>query len=110
MIQKRFVETNGRTVARVTFTLPSSTKSKTMYLVGDFNNWDPSAHPFRRDTKGRWTLTLDLELGRAYQFRYRRDDEEWMHDAQADAFVFNPHGTYNFIVVTDPDFKRYDGV
>ena len=86
MIQKRFVETNGRAVARVTFTLPSSTKSKIMYLVGDFKNWNPDAHPFRRDTKGRWTLTLDLELRRAYQFRYRRDDEEWMHDAQADAF------------------------
>jgi 1,4-alpha-glucan branching enzyme len=108
MIHKDYVKNNGRAVARVTFTLPRSTRSEIIYLVGDFNNWNPASHPFRRDDTGRWTLTLDLELRRAYQFRYLRDREIWMHDSQADAFVFNPHGSYNFVVVTDPGFKRYD--
>jgi 1,4-alpha-glucan branching enzyme len=107
MIQKEFLETSGKTVARVTFTLPRSTRFETIYLVGDFNNWNPTSHPFQRDDTGRWSLTLDLESRRAYQFRYLRDDEEWMHDGQADAFVFNPHGSYNFVVVTDPGFRRY---
>ncbi len=108
MIQKSYVEANGKTFARVTFTLPRSTRSEVIFLVGDFNDWSPTSHPFRRDHVGRWTLTLDLELRRTYQFRYLLDDGEWMHDAQADAFVFNPQGSDNFVVVTDPGFKRYD--
>ena len=108
MIKKSYVETDGKKTAGVTFTLPRSTRSEVIFLVGDFNGWNPTSHPFRRDHVGRWTLTLDLELRRAYQFRYLRDDEEWMHDAQADAFVFNHHGSDNFVVVTDPGFKRHD--
>jgi hypothetical protein len=79
MIQKSYVEANGKTFARVTFTLPRSTRSEVISLVGDFNDWDPTSHPFRRDHVGKWTLTLDLELRRAYQFRYLLDDGEWMH-------------------------------
>jgi 1,4-alpha-glucan branching enzyme len=110
MIHKTFVETDSRKVARVTFTLPGSPRSETIFLVGDFNNWDPASHPLQRDLQGRWTLTLDLELRRAYQFRYLRNRQEWMQDSQADAYVYNPHGVYNFLVVTDPDFRRYEGV
>ncbi|GAB4545096.1 MAG: hypothetical protein Kow0063_39010 [Anaerolineae bacterium] len=109
MIQKDYLETNGRKVARVTFTLPAGARSEAIYLVGDFNNWNPRSHPLRRDQGGRWTLTLDLEWRRAYQFRYLRQDGEWMYDSQADAFVFNQRGSYNFVVITDPGFRRYAG-
>ena len=110
MIQKTFIETNGRKVARVTFTVPGRPRMKAIYLVGDFNDWNPTSHPLRRNGKGQWTLTLELELGHAYQFRYLSDDQEWMYDSQADAYVTNPHGTHNFVVVTDPNFKRYEGL
>ena len=109
MIYKTFVETNGKRMAQVTFMLPNTPRAEKIHLVGDFNDWDYSSHPFHRDHKGARTLTLDLELGRVYQFRYLRNGEEWMNDSQADAYVYNPNGTYNFIVVTDPDFERYDG-
>jgi 1,4-alpha-glucan branching enzyme len=110
MIHKTFIENRKGKVARVTFTLPNSNKSESICLVGDFNDWNPTSHPFKLDAEGRWSLTLDLELWRAYQFRYLRNGEEWMYDIQADAFVYNPHGVYNFVIVTDPAFKRYDAV
>jgi hypothetical protein len=47
----------------------------------------------------------DLELGRAFQFRYLRDGEVWLNDNQADAYVPNPYGSDNFVIVTDPNFK-----
>jgi 1,4-alpha-glucan branching enzyme len=106
MIRKIFIETERSLVAQVTFILPNSTWADTIYLVGDFNGWNHSSHPFRRDREGTWTLTLNLEVGRCYQFRYLRDGE-WISDSQADGFVGNPHGSNNSLVVTDPKFKRY---
>ncbi len=106
MIRKIFIETESGLVARVTFILPNSTWADAIYLVGDFNGWNHSSHPFQRGREGTWTLALDLEVGRCYQFRYLRDGE-WINDSQADGFVGNPHGSDNSLVVTDPKFKRY---
>ncbi len=108
MIYKTFIQANGRPMAQVTFVIPKSIQGEAIYLVGDFNDWDRASHPFQRDRRGRWILTVELELGRAYQFRYLRDGQEWMQDSQADAYVYNPHSHHNFVVITDPDFKRYD--
>ncbi len=106
MIRKIFIETERGLVARITFILPNSTWADAIYLVGDFNEWNHSSHPFQCDREGTWTLTLDLEIGRCYQFRYLRDGA-WINDSQADGFVGNPHGSDNSLVVTDPKFKRH---
>ncbi len=107
MINKTFVETDRGMVARVTFTLPNSMWADVVNLVGDFNEWNRASHPLRRDRDGRWTITVDLELGRAYQFRYLRDGQDWMDDDQADCYVHNRYGSDNFVVVTDPNFTQY---
>ena len=107
MIRKTFVKSGGKTVARVTFTLPESIWADTICLVGDFNNWNRTSHPFQRDREGKWILIVDLELGRAYQFRYLVDGKEWMNDTQADVYVHNDYGSDNFVVVTDSSFKPY---
>jgi len=73
--------------------------------VGDFNDWNRTSHPFLQDREGRWSITVDLELGRAFQFRYLRDGEVGLNDNQADAYVPNPYGSDNFVIVTDPNFK-----
>jgi len=107
MIYKEFLKTEqGGTVVRVTLTLPDGIWADNIYLVGDFNGWDQSSHPMRRNHAGQWTTVVDLQPGRAYQFRYLCDGE-WMNDSQADAYVFNPYGSHNFIVVTDPDFRKH---
>lgn len=107
MIHKTFVETEQGSVARVTFTLPDSIWADKIYLVGDFNAWDRASHPFQHDGTDRWAITVDLELGRAYQFRYLIDGEQWTNDDQADAHVYNRYGTCNFVVVIDPNFQPY---
>ena len=109
MIHKAFDENQGQPVARVTFVLPDSIWADMIYLVGDFNGWDSRSHPFERDRQGQWFVSLDLELGRAYQFRYLREGGSWMGEMQADAYVPNPSGQDNLVVVTDPNFKpHYD--
>jgi 1,4-alpha-glucan branching enzyme len=108
MIRKEFIEIDGQPCARVTFTIPNGLWADRLYLVGDFNAWQRVAHPFFHDDRaGQWVITVDLEMGRAYQFRYLRDQDHWLNESQADAYVVNPYGTDNFVVVTDPHFKHY---
>lgn len=107
MIEKAFIEKDGRQVARVTFTLPSSTWADVICLVGDFNDWNQTAHPFSRARDGTWTLTMDFECNRVYQFRYLRDGHIWMNDNQADAYVYNSFGSDNCVLIADPTFKPH---
>lgn len=107
MIHKDFVEVGGKLIARVTFTLPDSLWADAIYLVGDFNQWNRTSHPLQRERDGGWRITVDLETGRIYQFRYLRDGLEWMNDNQSDAYVANPYGSDNSVVVADPDFRPY---
>jgi len=107
MIHKTFVEVEGRLVARVTFALPNCIWADRITLVGDFNGWNTRSHPFGRTRAGTWIITVDLEPRRAYQFRYLQGDDQWMNDQEADAHVHNIYGSDNFVVITDPDYKRY---
>src|SRR5215471_14890568 len=99
MIHKRIVETEKGKVARVTFSFPNGVWADAIYLVGDFNGWNETSHPFTRGRDEIWTITVDLALNREYQFRYRRDGE-WVNDNHADGYVQNPYGSDNFIVAT----------
>lgn len=105
MINKSFVKEGGKAIARVTFIIPSGIWVDKVYLVGEFNNWNQTSHPFRYDREGRWVITVDLELGRVYEFRYLFDDDSWTNDDHADGYIRNPHGSDNFVVNTDPDFR-----
>lgn len=107
MIEKRFVERAGRVVLQVTFRLPETLWADEIFLVGDFNGWNRASHPMQRDRAGCWFLTLELAIGRLYQFRYLRDGAEWFNDDHADAYVYNHYGSCNFVVVADPHFTGY---
>src|SRR5215472_4114238 len=43
--------------------------ARSVYLVGDFNRWDPASHPMRRREDGCWFLEVHLPNGHhRYQF------------------------------------------
>ena len=86
---------------RVTFELPYSIWAERVNLVGDFNNWDTTEgemHQGRSD--GKWRISLVLESGKEYQFRYLVDGRDWHNDWSADKYVPNLFGTDNSVVVT----------
>ncbi len=99
MITKQCNPVKGAPLVQVTFTLPESLWADQIHLVGDFNNWNRTSHPLGRDRQGRWTLTVDLERGRAYQFRYLCDGHKWTSLYPAEAYVRGPDGIDNFVVV-----------
>jgi 1,4-alpha-glucan branching enzyme len=69
-------------------------------LVGDFNNWDPQAHPLEHSLHNGWRITLELRRGHAYHYRYLLDRREWLNDSDADDYAPNPYGGLNSVVRT----------
>ena len=90
----------GEGMVRVTFTMPAIEGCECLYLVGDFNGWNEAAHPMQPSEAGAWQVTLELEPGRAYQYRYCTDTGTWYDDPAADSYVPNPHGSENSVVRT----------
>jgi 1,4-alpha-glucan branching enzyme len=99
-LKKQYLKT--RNACKVTFKLPkaAATDAKSVSVVGDFNNWNISAHPMRKLKSGDYTVTLDLEPGREYQFRYFIDESKWDNDWNADKYVQSPFaGNDNSVVI-----------
>jgi 1,4-alpha-glucan branching enzyme len=89
---------NGKT-KRVTFQFPASIWCEKVCLVGDFNAWDRYSHPMQRSLHNPdWQITIELEQGRRYQFRYLVNDASWCNDYHADSYVPDPYGGTNSVV------------
>ncbi len=69
--------------------------AKKVYLVGDFNNWNPEADRMVK-RKGAFHKLLQLEPGE-YQYKFVVDGE-WHSDPSADSQVLNEFGTLNSVV------------
>jgi hypothetical protein len=49
---------------------------------------------------GRFKLTIDLDTGKEYQYRYLINGSEWHNDWEADKYVPNPFSGDNSVVIT----------
>ena len=97
MITKRPSTKKG--VVRVTFELPSTMWAERVNLVGEFNDWDTLATPMTHNrSDANWKVTIELQGGKRYGFRYLLDGKEWLDDWHADDYVENPYGSYDSIV------------
>ncbi|MFQ5812844.1 MAG: isoamylase early set domain-containing protein [Anaerolineae bacterium] len=98
MIRKAASPRAGKVL--VTFEIPASLWATQVHLIGDFNKWDWTAHPLtQRRSDSAWVITLELDAGQAYQFRYLSDGQRWCNDCQADGYAPNPYGGDNSVVV-----------
>ncbi len=86
-LQKRPLKT--KPVSKVTFRLPpeAAPKARKVALVGDFNEWSPKATPMQKLKTGEFKVTLDLEQGKPYNFRYLIDGQIWANDKEADGYA-----------------------
>jgi 1,4-alpha-glucan branching enzyme len=74
-------------------------EAETAFLVGDFNEWNISAHPCKRNAKGVWKTSIKLVPGR-YEYRFLIDGE-WRNDPKSSAFASNPFGSDNCVINLD---------
>ena len=70
-----------------------------VYLAGDFNNWDASANPMKKDKKGIWKISLSLKPGR-YEYRFLVDGN-WENDPSCCGFVPNEFGSQNCVRIVE---------
>jgi 1,4-alpha-glucan branching enzyme len=86
-------------LTRVTFALPAKVAAETIYLVGEFNEWQ-ATHTMKQQKDGSWKLDLELKTGGEYQFRYLVDGQTWLSEPEADGYTPNPFGDENSVVRT----------
>lgn len=98
MLKKQYLKSKGR--CKVTFYTPPAIEAETVYLVGDFNDWDETATPMQMLKDGRFKATVLLDTENEYQFRYLINKTEWHNDWDADKYVPNPFSGDNSVIVT----------
>ena len=68
-------------------------------LVGDFNNWDPTATPLERTpTGGTWSVTVPLSPGR-HEYSFVVDGKQWLPDPSAPLAPVDGLGAPNSVVL-----------
>lgn len=98
-LKKQYLK--SREGCKVTFRLPkdAAQSAASVYLVGEFNDWSPTATPMKKAKSGDYSVTVELVPGRAYQFRYLLDETRWENDWAADRYVPAPFsGAENSVV------------
>jgi 1,4-alpha-glucan branching enzyme len=81
-----------------TFSVPKDVRATQVAVVGDFNDWSTERHLMRPCSEGGFTLSIDLEPGRLYHYRYLIDRERWENDGFADAYAPGRFGGNDSIV------------
>jgi 1,4-alpha-glucan branching enzyme len=79
---------------RVTFSFEAPYAQR-VGIAGDFNEWDVTSHPLKKEKKGIWKTSLLLLPG-TYQYRFVVDGE-WQNDPACTECVGNPFGTLNCV-------------
>ena len=69
---------------RVTFVLPAAEPAGAVSVVGDFNDWNPYAHPLRKRANGVRSAVVILPAGATLRFRYLAQGGVWFDDDTAE--------------------------
>jgi 1,4-alpha-glucan branching enzyme len=88
----------GHGRVQVTFEVNEAVQADRANLCGDFNDWSSDATPMERRNPGGFSVTLELDAGRAYRFRYLLDGHRWENDWAADDYVRNEYGGDDSVV------------
>ncbi len=92
--------TRARTTSGVKLTF-SLEVDKPVSVVGDFNGWDPAAHPLKPRTNGKRSAVVTLPAGTRHAFRYLADGGHFFDDPEADGYEDNSYGGTHGVIVLD---------
>jgi 1,4-alpha-glucan branching enzyme len=97
-IEKKFLK--AKPVCKVKFSLSGDQykSASSILLVGNFNNWQLGETPLKMAKTGVWSVSLDLETGKEYQFRYLIDGTIWENEPEADKHVPSGLGSENSVI------------
>jgi 1,4-alpha-glucan branching enzyme len=87
-IKKQYLK--SKPICRVTFRLPKSEATaagRKVAVAGDFNSWRIDETVMKPLKNGDFTVSVDLPVGREYQYRFVVDGQLWITDDEADKCV-----------------------
>ena len=100
-IKKRYLK--SKPICKVTFKFepPENNNYHSVHIVGDFNDWNQNSHRLKKLVKDdTYTIIIDLEKGKEYQFRYLINGTDWANEPSADKQVLTHFGdSENSVVV-----------
>lgn len=85
---------------KVTFVQPHDAGQDTVSVVGDFNEWDPNKTKLVKRNNGTRSVTITVDPGKRYRFRYYCADGTWFNDEAADDYESSEHGSENCLLLT----------
>jgi len=90
-----------RNISKVTFKLTKeiALSAANVFLAGDFNGWDTESIPMKKMKSGEFSVSVNLEKGKEYQFKYLLDGWAWLNENEADNYVPNEFQTDNSVVM-----------
>jgi hypothetical protein len=71
---------SGEGMVKVTFSLPAGEPAGAVSVVGDFNGWDPSAHPLKPRANRTRSASITVPAGSTLRFRYLAEGGMWFDD------------------------------
>ena len=87
----------------VTFTVsPEAAQGASkINIAGDFNSWSSTDTPLKKAKDGSFSVKIELDADKEYQFRYLLDGYKWENDWNADKYIPDPYSNAdNSVVVT----------
>ena len=97
---------NGRTTSatpstvKLTFVLAPDAATGSVSVLGDFNHWDPLAHPLKRRSNGTRSVSVEVPAGSTVAFKYLDESGRWFCDPDLPEAAVNEYGETNSIVTT----------
>jgi 1,4-alpha-glucan branching enzyme len=95
---KKSADKDGK--VKATFSLPYVEGQGAVAVVGDFNGWSEQSHKLVKRNNGTASVSISLDPGQRYRFRYYSEDGHWFNDEAADAYETNEHGSENCVLLT----------
>lgn len=68
----------------ITFVLPAGHPCGPVSVVGDFNDWQPGAHPLAMRKDGSRSVTVAMPAEQRVHFRYLAEGDHWFDEEGAD--------------------------
>ncbi|MDX1530471.1 MAG: isoamylase early set domain-containing protein [Rhodothermales bacterium] len=99
MVRKQPVR-GAKDRVKVTFILPGDHDYGKASVVGDFNNWDPMANPFKKRSNGTYSASVELPKDERYHYRYLGENDRWINEPDAEAHEPGSHGQQNCVLTT----------
>lgn len=55
-------------------------QAQSVYLVGDFSDWNASIYPMLHENNGIWGIEVRLKKGELYRYNFLVDGDKWIAD------------------------------